>query len=328
MTKEIFLMTNIGSSSTKYAWYKVDGNKTKNITKKEANKDIASKTKLTVGIRVVAPGTYFQKHKLVTTAYIKKLKEVKELAPLHIIPVLKEIKQIKKHYPKAKIIACSDSAFHSTMPDVARKYAISTSVARKKDIYRFGYHGLAIQSAISILKQKKLFQKKVVICHLGGGSSVTAILNGRSIDTTMGFSPLEGIFGGARSGSIDITSISALKKSKREILDYLNHKSGFKGLTGVSNIQTILKKCRTKNNKNIKEKEAIELYIYQIQKAIGASIATLNGIDLLVFTGGVGENSKLIRKKVCGKFNFIKFKQATIQIDEMQEMLNICKLLR
>ena len=344
MNSKIFIMSNIGSSSNKYSVYIKNKSKTELILTlnnnnkgrkkensifsiiisklKKQNIDLR-KSNLIFGVRVVAPGIFFQEHQVINQKYLSRLKEIKHLALLHIKPVLKEITIIKKHFPKAKIIACSDSSFHKSVPNYAKTYAIPNRLTKKNQIYRFGYHGLAVQSAISKLKKEKKLAKKTIICHLGSGSSVTAVKNGKSIDNSMGFSPLEGIMGSTRSGSVDPT----LKISSK----ILNQESGFLGLTGNNDLRIILEKIKKqkKSNNNSKEKQALQIYIHQVQKAIGSAIAILNGVDLLVFTGGVGAGSALIRKLVLKKLTFSKTKINIVKVDEMQEMFQICwKLTR
>ncbi len=144
----------------------------------------------------------------------------------------------------------------------------------------------------------------------------------------MGFSPLEGIMGASRSGSIDPTVILQISQNKNltfaETINFLNTKCGFKALIGTTNIKQVLKNIKNKKYKNKTEQNALDLYIHQIQKAIGASIATLNGVDLIVFTGGIGEGSALIRKLICKKITFVKPKMMNIKIDETSEMLKVC----
>lgn len=326
MSKTTFVMANIGSSSKKYTIYQTENSKIQfkqkividkqlQNTAKNVLKDLPlDKAKTIFGLRVVAPGIFFQDHRTINQKFISELKKRKKFAPLHITPVLEEIKLIKKHYPKSKLIACSDSNFHKNIPVYARSYAIPVDISKKNEIYRYGYHGLANQSAISQLKKEKLLRSKTVICHLGSGCSITAVKRGKSVDNSMGFSPLEGIMGSTRSGTIDPTI-----KIPNKIL---NQESGFKGLTGTSDLRAILK-----NLKEPKNKDALDIFIHQIKKRIGSAIATLNGIDLLVFTGGIGENSKKIRDLILKNLTFTKFKVEVIKVDEELEMLKTCQKL-
>lgn len=335
MSSKIFIIANIGSSSKKYSFYNEENSKTSLIKRLEIDLEEKSKSdnlikeikqiiysqknkeKVIFALRVVAPGFFFQKDQIINQKFIEKLKKAKEIAPLHITSVLEEIKLIRKNFPKAKIVACSDSKFHETMPIYAKTYAIPKNLATKNQIFRYGYHGLAVQSTINHLKIKKALKPKTIVCHLGSGCSVTAVLKGKSVDNSMGFSPLEGIMGSTRSGTIDPT----LKISS----NILNHESGFKGLTGSSDLRKILEKIKTKNNS--KEQEALDIFIYQIQKAIGSAIATLNGVDLIIFTGGIGYSSAIVRKLILKNLTFTKFQIKAIKIDEEFEMLKICRKL-
>lgn len=253
-----------------------------------------------IGIRIVAPGANFLKNKLIDSSYVKELEKKKEDAPLHITPVLSELKQIKRHLAGIKIVGVSDSEFYDPLPEKAKTYGISKKVASKLGIYRQGYHGISVQSAVVSLKSKGFAPKKLIVCHLGGGSSVVALNNGKAADTSMGLTPLEGIFGGSRSGSIDpgvlIYLIKKLKLSVKGLDDFLNHESGLKGLTGVEDMRLVLAGAK---NGNETHKKAIAAYVYQIQKYIGAYSTSLGGIDMIVFTGAIGEGSQYIRECIC-----------------------------
>jgi len=327
-----YLIINIGSTSKKYAFYKQNkivysahfeiekGNYLCTTSFNERkNTDILTKNQFenaiphvlhlltlndlikerkeifAIGIRIVAPGTYFLKNRRIDTPYIKKLKEVF----LHINPTLEEIFKLKKMF--TKIIGVSDSVFHKDMPNSAKKYAIPETVAAKFEIYKYGYHGISlssIQTKLRLLLEK--FPKKVIMCHLGGGASITAIHEGISVDTSMGFSPLEGIYGGTRVGDIDAAAVihlgKKLKLNDEKLKSYLNLNCGLIAL-GKSGDMRILLEGYTKNNKEAKE--AVEMFIYKIKKYIGAYTAIMNGVDLLVFSGAIGENSSIIRSLVC-----------------------------
>ena len=183
-----------------------------------------------IGLRVVAPGSYFLKHRVADAQYEENLSRVAGLAPIHVSAALEELGSLKKQFAGVKIIGASDSAFHATRPDYARYYGIPKKDADSFDVKRFGYHGISVSSVINKLEEAGKLAPKVVVVHLGGGSSVSAVLNGRSIDNTMGFSPLEGLVMCTRSGSIDTTAVFALKQILKlgdpEMHDYLNNKAG------------------------------------------------------------------------------------------------------
>ena len=193
-----------------------------------------------VGIRIVAPGEYFLTNRLIDKEYLKKAKEALKKVPLHLGPALKEIENIKKYLgPKIAIYGVSDSAFHSTIPEETKFYAIPISDSRRLGLQMFGYHGISVQSVVS--KAEKILGKlpeKTVVCHLGGGGSVTAVKEGKSINTSMGFTPLEGLVMATRVGDIDAGAVlylsAKLKKSPHKLEEYFNNKSWLLGLSGES----------------------------------------------------------------------------------------------
>lgn len=259
-----------------------------------------------IGIRIVAPGTYFQSHRKIDATYIQKLKHVTEIVPLHSKEALKEIQELKQVLPKIPLYGISDSAFHKTLPDHARTYAFPKDIAEKFELYRYGYHGISIASVIKKLKKPlRPFPKRIIVCHLGSGSSITALRNGKSIETSMGFSPLEGLCSGTRIGTIDASVLLFLLEQKeltiKECENFLNKQCGLLGLSGISaDVRTLLE-FEKRGDKNAKH--ALQTFIYQIQKQIGASIAILNGLDVLVFTGTMGERSSIIRERICANLS-------------------------
>lgn len=270
------------------------------LVEKEA--DITS-----IAVRVVAPSTYFQHDRVMNAGALKKLAELEQRAPLHIHTSLYEITTLKKHFPKATIVGVSDSAFHARRPEVARRYAISPKDADRLDLYRFGYHGLSIESTLAALKHNGYSPHRLLVCHLGSGDSVTAVRNGKSVDTTMGYSPLEGLMMATRAGNIDPTAVSVLQKglslSEQQLQTYLNQSSGLAGVSGVSpDLRQLL---RLESLDDGRAELAIGLYIYRIQQAIGQMAAVLGGVDTLVFTGTVGERNPQIRRRILAKLLFL-----------------------
>ena len=264
---------------------------------------IASLKDITVvGLRIVAPGTDFQKSKRITPSYIKRLARVARVAPLHINPELKELRHIQKLLPRAARFAISDSAFHVTLPDVARRFTIPEVDAEKYDLYKFGYHGISVASVVK--QSKRVFgsrPKHLVVCHLGSGSSVTAVKDGRSIDTTMGYSPLAGLAMATRVGDIDPGVLLALAKYKRfsleQLSDYLNKRTGLLGLSGqTDDMKTLVER---RKHGAPQATFAVEAYAHRVCKAIGASAATLGGLDAIVFTATIGERSWRLRSIIC-----------------------------
>lgn len=261
-----------------------------------------------IALRVVAPSGFFLEDRIINDDVVRRLEELAPRAPLHINATLQELKSLREQFEGATIIGISDSAFHVTKPDYAWNYGISLEDADRLDIKRFGYHGLSMASAVQALKAAHKLPPKVVICHIGSGVSITALHNGRSLDTTMGYSPLEGVIMATRSGNIDPTAVRALKDALRlddvSIETYLNHHGGLLGLGGASDIRELLTR---EGNDDHRAHLALQTYVYHIQKAVGQMTAALGGIDLLAFTGTVGERSAPIRERIVERFQYLDF---------------------
>ncbi|TFE66075.1 acetate kinase [Methylacidiphilum sp. Yel] len=259
---------------------------------------------LAVGHRIVHGGQLFQEPRLVTSEMLENLKELIPLAPDHLPSQILAIESFRKHIPQTKNICCFDTAFHKTIPHYARHYALPKSL-RNMGIIRYGFHGLSCEYVMEELqeKEKEKALGKIIIAHLGGGASLTAVYNGQSIDTTMGFSPLSGLIMGTRCGDLDPGAVLYLIKEKgfraTELYDLLNKQSGLLGLSGKSPNMKDLLEDSTKE-----AKEAVNTFVYQAKKFLGAFITILNGLDILVFTGGIGENSAQIREKICKNLDF------------------------
>ncbi|MBI5421289.1 MAG: acetate/propionate family kinase [Parcubacteria group bacterium] len=259
-----------------------------------------------IGIRVVAPGTYFHTTQPITKEYIKKLKEALIMAPLHIAPTLKEIELLPSLFSDIPIIAVSDSAFHATMTESAQFYALPIEAIKKYDLYRFGYHGISMQSIVRTLQETlNPLPPKIIICHLGSGASITAVKDGKSYDTSMGFTPLEGLPMGTRVGNIDPGAIIHLAKllnlSPDELDMYLNTQCGLHGLSGNSADVRELIALEQKGDTNAKR--TLDYFSYHVKKYIGAYISALNGLDLLVFTAGIGERSLIMRERIVSNLD-------------------------
>ena len=306
-----------------------------------------------VAIRVVAPGNYFTENKIIDAKYLKKLRGIKKEAPLHIIPLLIELDKINSLFPNVPKYAISDSAFYRNLPYEARLYALPKQDAETLDIYRYGYHGISMQYILKKIRESFAdMPKKIIICHLGGGASITAIRNRKPIDTSMGFTPLEGLPMGQRIGNIDagaaIYLAKKLKLNLDELESYLNSKCGLLGLSGLSPYVKELMKFEEKGDKNAEV--ALNYFAYWVKKYIGSYMAALGGLDLLVFTATVGERSSAMRLKICrgleelgivinkrknntvvNRGGFIESKNskvkisvlATDEMDQMKEELNL-----
>jgi len=255
-----------------------------------------------VGHRVVHGGEYFNKPTIVTTETLKVLKTLTPLAPLHNPANILGIETVMQYAPHLTNIAVFDTAFHQSMPEVAYRYALPERLYEDEKIRRYGFHGTShqyvAQQAASLLN-KPLETLKLITLHLGNGASACAINAGKSVDTSMGFTPLEGLVMGTRSGDLDPAILSYLTQncdmSADNVTKLLNKESGLKGLCGDNDMRTIIEKAK---NHNKKSQLALEVFVYRIKKYIGAYLAILGGIDALIFTGGIGEHAPLVRSKV------------------------------
>lgn len=266
-----------------------------------------------IGIRIVAPGGFFMQDRIIDDVFMDKLAAAEDQAPLHIAATLHELRMLRKMFAEVPIVGVSDSSFHATKPDYAWNYGLPLHDTDKLEIKRYGYHGLSAASVVHQLKSMGKLPHKVIVCHLGSGASVTAIHNGKSIDTTMGYSPLDGLIMATRSGAVDATAILALKKAlhlnDKQLDEYLNQHSGLLGLSGSSSdIRELLKRVADGDHH---ARLALETYVYAIRKAIGQMTAVLGGLDLLVFTGTVGERSAPIRHEIIAPFQYLDLKLDT-----------------
>lgn len=255
-----------------------------------------------LGFRVVAPGEYFAKVRTIDAEYREKLKEAYEIAPLHISAVLKGIEEFVNLLPSMPMIGVSDSAFHATIPETARLYALPIEDSRKYGLYRYGYHGISVASVLNTAKEiLGNLPSRVIVCHLGSGSSITAVKDGRSIDTSMGFTPLEGVVMATRTGDIDPGALLYLGKKLNLSFDgldeYLNHKCGLIGLSGKESGVRELIELEKQGDENAKT--ALDVWAYRVKKYIGAYTAALGGLDLLIFTATIGERSFIMRERIC-----------------------------
>jgi acetate kinase len=239
-----------------------------------------------VGHRVVHGGARFREPAVIDEAVIAAIEELRPLAPLHNEPALEAIRAAQAALPDVPHVAVFDTAFHATIPDAAATYAIPRHWRAEWGIRRYGFHGIAVQSVAAQVDTERL-----VVCHLGGGCSVTAVLHGRSVDTTMGFSPLEGVPMATRSGSIDPGALIYLLRegsfTVQELDDALEHESGLAALGGLGDAL------------------AFAVYTYRIAGAVAQMATALGGLDMLAFSGGVGENREDVRAAVAERVRFL-----------------------
>lgn len=267
-----------------------------------------------VGHRIVHGGEDYADSAKINDHVMKVLDKCCELAPLHNPANIKGIEAITKALPDVPQVGVFDTAFHQTMPSRAYLYALPHSYYTDHKIRKYGFHGtshkyVALKAAEFV--GKKIEDLKIITCHIGNGASICAINGGKSVDTSMGFTPLEGIMMGTRSGDIDpaipMYMMNNMDMSADDVNTVLNKKSGMLGLSGISN------DMRTIEDKILKEKnkmaiQAFEVYTYKIKKTIGAYAAAMNGVDIIVFTGGVGEKMPILREDVCKDMEYLGIK--------------------
>ena len=282
-----------------------------------------------VGHRVVHGGEAFHVSVLITNNVIKELEECVDLAPLHNPANLKGIYAMQELLPDVPQVGAFDTAFHQTMPAHSFMYAIPYSLYTKYSIRRYGFHGTShryvSQRACEILGVD--FKKqKIVTCHLGNGASMAAIQNGKSIDTSMGLTPVEGLIMGTRSGDLDLGVLTYIMKKEAigntTANTLINKFSGMLGISGVSSDMREIEQAAEEGNE--RAKLALDMYTYRIRKYIGAYATAMGGIDILVFTGGVGENSKMVRMNVCSDLDFIGIQMDSEKNDTRGKESKIC----
>ncbi|SFQ45923.1 acetate kinase [Psychrobacillus psychrotolerans] len=263
-----------------------------------------------IGHRVVHGGEVYSDSVLITTEVLEKLEELSELAPLHNPANVTGIKVFKKELPNVPAVAVFDTAFHQTMPESSYLYSIPYNYYEKYGIRKYGFHGTShkyVSERAAILLNRPLETTRFISCHLGNGASIAAIHHGKSIDTSMGFTPLAGVTMGTRSGNIDPALIPYLMektgKDAEGILDILNKKSGMLGVSGFSSDLRDIVTEATKGND--RAQLALDVFANRIHKYIGSYAARMNGVDAIIFTAGIGENSEVIREKVLKGLQFM-----------------------
>ena len=300
------------------------------ITKKETGLKSFQEI-FAIGHRVVHGGVEFERPTLITEEVIAKIRECIQLAPLHNPANLAGIEACEELLPRTKQVAIFDTAFHQTLPKYAYIYGLPYEYYEKYNLRKFGFHGtshhyVALEAA-KILK-KPLKKLKLITCHLGNGCSITAVKYGKSIDTSMGFTPLEGLVMGTRCGDIDPASVIFLaereKISLEKIDKVLNYNSGLKGISGISNDMREIKQAARTGHR--RAQLALDIFTYRIKKYIGSYITALEGVDAIVFTAGIGENERDIRQNILkGFFNFLNRRKVKILVIPTNEELMIAR---
>lgn len=269
-----------------------------------------------VGHRVVHGGEKFASSTILTEEVLKTIEECNDLAPLHNPANLIGIRACQELMPHVPMVGVFDTAFHQTMPEKAYLYGIDYDYYEKYKVRRYGFHGTShsyVSKRAAEMLGKPYDQLRTIVCHLGNGSSVCAIENGKSVDTSMGLTPLEGLVMGTRSGDIDPGAMEYLAKKENlnleQMVEILNKKSGMEGLSHISSDVRDLRAAAQKGDPaGIR---ALEVFRYHVMKYIGAYVAVMNGVDVICFTGGIGENGANTRQKICKHLEYLG-----IEIDE------------
>ncbi|MGN0599330.1 MAG: acetate/propionate family kinase [Oscillospiraceae bacterium] len=267
-----------------------------------------------VGHRIVQGAEVFDKTTLVTDEVIDKIDEMKELAPVHNHAHALALRACKKVLPEGvPMVVVFDTAFHQTMPEKAFMFGLPYEDYENYHVRKYGFHGTShrfVSHALADAMGKDIKDLKIVSCHLGNGSSITAVDGGKSVDTSMGFTPLDGVLMGTRTGAVDPSAVTYIQEkhgfSAAEMSEYMNKKSGFLGVSGISSDNRDITAAAQKGDK--RAILASEMLQYQIKKYIGSYAAVMNGLDAVLFTGGIGENAWEVREGVCKDMEFLGIK--------------------
>lgn len=263
-----------------------------------------------VGHRIVQGAEIFDKTCLATDEVIQQIDDLQELAPVHNHPHALALWACKKVVPEnVPQVVVFDTAFHQTMPPKAFMYGLPYEDYEKYHVRKYGFHGTShrfVSAALAEAMGKDIKDLKIVSCHLGNGSSITAVDGGKSVDTSMGFTPLDGVVMGTRTGSVDPSAVTFVAQkhgfTTKEMSDYMNKKSGFLGVSGVSSDNREITDAA--QHGDAKAKLVTDMLVYEIKKYIGSYAAAMNGLDAVLFTGGIGENAFDVRQAVCENMEF------------------------
>ena len=273
-----------------------------------------------IGHRIVHGGKLYTKHQPITDKLLEQMKTLIPFDPEHLPIEIALIESFIKKAPHCKQIACFDTAFHESLPNVAKMLPIPRKYYNE-GVRRYGFHGISYSFLVEELKKMEKVdksQEKVIIAHLGNGASMAAVSQGKSIDTSMGFTPTGGFAMSTRSGDLDPGAVAYLEKIEKGDLEKIHRVLNFEsGLLGISETSSDMCDLLLKEKEDTRSKEAIDLFCYQIKKWIGSFAAALGGLDTLVFSGGIGENSPDIRARICSGLSFLG-----IEIDEKSNLAN------
>jgi acetate kinase len=262
-----------------------------------------------VGHRIAHGGTEFTDAVLLDHEIEARIRALTDLAPLHQPKSLHGIEVVRRVLPDAPAVACFDTAFHARMPAAAATYALPAEWRERWNLRRFGFHGLSHEWAsrrVAALLGQPVTGARIVTCHLGAGASLCAVDRGRSVDTTMGFTPLEGLVMATRSGSVDpglvLWLLQHQQLSSNDLSETLEHRSGLLGLAGSADMREVLARVALGDER---ANTSVDVYLHRLRAAVAAMVAAMEGVDALVFTGGVGEGSAEIRSRACSGLGFL-----------------------
>ncbi|WP_455788632.1 acetate/propionate family kinase [Acidaminococcus fermentans] len=266
-----------------------------------------------VGHRVVHGGEIFNESVVITDEVLKQIEDLSDMAPLHQPANVSGIRACQKLMPNTPQVAVFDTAFHQTMPPVAYMFGVKYEEYKDYGIRKYGFHGTSHKYVSGVAAQllgKDIKDTKIITCHLGNGSSITAVDGGKSVDTSMGFTPLDGVLMGTRTGSIDPAVVPVLMQKKgldaAGVDKYMNKECGVLGISGVSSDFRDLEDAAAKGNE--RAQLALDMFCYQVKRYVGAYAAAMGGVDAIVFTAGVGENDIHTRQQVCAGLEFLGVK--------------------
>jgi len=260
-----------------------------------------------IGHRLVYGGPRYTESQKITPEVLSELGKIAQLDPDHTPQAIQNIQFFADRLPHTPQIGCFDTAFHACLPKVARMYALPRKLY-DEGLRRYGFHGLSCEYILQQLRatDAALASRRLIVAHLGNGASITAVHNGKSIDTSMGFTPLEGLVMGTRSGDIDPAAVIYLQErdrmSPRDIDGLLNKQSGLLGVSGTS---SDMRDLLDRESRDDRAAEAVALFCYRAKKYVGAYAAALGGIDALIFAGGIGENAPQVRERICAGLEFL-----------------------
>ncbi len=314
----IVLGLNSGSSSLKFGLYLVGSTRTElllcdSVSNPNPREAIIQIGRLLAGAKMPAPdaighrivhgGPTLRQHCLIDDSVLGHIEAATAFAPLHNPSALSIIRLAQAYFPELAQVACFDTAFHADLPEIARVLPISKAL-RSEGIQRYGFHGLSCESIVHRLEDN--LPNRLIIAHLGNGASITAVKGGRSIDTSMGLTPTGGVIMGTRSGDLDPGILVYLMREKRfdaaMLEELVDHRSG---LLGISGVDSDMRRLHEAAPSNADARLAIQMFCYCVRKQVAAMIAVLDGVDLIVFTGGIGENDWQSRAAICGGLSWM-----------------------